>query len=147
MSTNFIPAAADNAVEENRLPVFYELARSLETLELLTCENKFYFVSKDEAIKIWVLKALNRQTSRYTHRAYSKDYGNEINQLFGRQLSESLLKSELKRYIEEALLVNPYITKISNLFFEKFGSKVNATFTVTTVYGEFEQEYNYENED
>lgn len=142
MSLNFI--GLNN--EKENLPIIYELARNLETLNLLTKDNKFYYVSKNEALKIWILKALNRQTSRYTYRAYSNDYGNEISMLFGRHLNKNLLKSELKRCIEEALLINPYIKKISNLSFEQTGSKVDVQFLVTTVYGEFEQEFSYKNE-
>lgn len=143
MSLNFINF---NNSEDENLPIIYELARNLETLNLLTKDNKFYYVSKNEALKIWILKALNRQTSRYTYRAYSSNYGNEINVLFGRHLNKNLLKSELKRYIEEALLINPYIKKISNLSFEQTGAKVDVQFLVTTIYGEFEQEFRYENE-
>ena len=145
MSFNFLAVTVEE--EEEKLPVIYEWARNLDTLELLVKEGKFYFVSKNEAIKIWILKALNRQTSRYTHRAYSPDYGNEIGTLFGRCLKKSLLKAEIKRCVEEALLVNPYIKKISNLSFYQKGSRVDVNFTVTTVYGDFEQEFSYEKEE
>lgn len=145
MSFNFIPVTLDNNSADD-LPVLYELARDPDTLELLVKNGKFYNVSKNDAIKIWILKALNKQTSRYSHRAYSADYGNEITKLFGRQLKNSLLMSEIKRYIEEALLVNPYIKKIDNFTFSKKGSTVSVTFTVSTVYGEFEQEVNYDKE-
>ncbi len=143
MSFNFIPTTLDNTQEGENLPVFIELARNLDTLELLVKNKKFYYVYKNDALKIWILKALHKQSTRYTHRAYSSIYGNEIFELFGRCLKNSLLKAELKRYIEEALFVNPYIKKISNFSFAKTGSKVNLNFTVTTVYGSFEQEANY----
>ena len=113
MSFNFLNVTDED--ENVKLPVIYEWARDLNTFELLVKEGKFYFVSKNEAIKIWILKALNKQTSRYAYKAYSPDYGNEIGTLFGRCLKKTLLKSEIKRYIEEALLVNPYIKKISNI--------------------------------
>ena len=145
MSFNFLAVTTED--EEEKLPVIYEWARNLDTLELLVKEGRFYFVSKNEAIKIWILKTLNRQTSRYTHRAYSSDYGNEIGTLFGRCLKKSLLKAEIKRCVEEALLVNPYIKKISNLSFYQKGSRVDVNFTVTTVYGDFEQEFSFEKEE
>ncbi len=146
MSFNFIPVTIEEENTSETLPIFYELARDLTTLELLVKNGKFYYVSKNEALKIWILKALNKQTSRYTYRGYSNNYGNEIIKLFGRGLKNSLLKSELKRYIEEALFANPYIKKISNFTFEKNISAVSATFTVGTVYGTFEQELSYEKE-
>ena len=146
MSLNFVQASNIQAEDiVVKYPIFYELARDLETLELLVKNGDFYVVSKNEAIKIWILKTLNIQTSRYEYRAYSSDYGNEISKLFGRSLKKSLLKSELKRYIEEALLVNPYIKSIGNFNFEKNGSVVDVTFMVSTLYGDFEQTIGYEN--
>lgn len=146
MSFNFIPVTLDDEIKEESLPLFYELARDLKSFEILVKEGKFYYVSKNDAIKIWILKALNQQTSRYAHRAYSSDYGNEITRLFGRNLKNSLLKSELKRYVEEALLVNPYIKRVENFLFDKKGSVVDLTFTVNTIYGDFEQNVSYESE-
>lgn len=146
MSFNFIPVTLDDEIKEESLPLFYELARDLKSFEILVKEGKFYYVSKNDAIKIWILKALNQQTSRYAHRAYSSDYGNEITRLFGRNLKNSLLKSELKRYVEEALLVNPYIKRVENFLFDKKGSVVDLTFTVNTIYGNFEQNVSYESE-
>ena len=145
MSFNFIPFTLENENTTEKLPVFEELARDKSTMNLLTKNGNFYTVSRNEALKIWILKALNIQTSRYEHRAYSNDYGNEITKLFGRHLKDTLLKAELKRYIEEALLVNPYIKGLSNFTFKKAGSVVDVTFSVLTVYGEFEQNIIYEN--
>lgn len=125
MSFNFIPTTLDNEIKTEDLPIFCELARDLDTLEILVKDGNFYFVYKNDALKIWILKALHRQTTRYTYRAYSNNYGNELITLFGRYLKNSLLKSELKRYIEEALLVNPYITRLTNFYFEKEHSKIN----------------------
>ena len=143
MSFNFIPAATENSANSENLPLLSELARDLNTMELLIKNGQFYKVYKNEALKIWIIKALHAQTSRYTHRAYSNRYGNEITSLFGRSLKNSLLKSELKRYVEEALLVNPYIKRISDFSYTKSGAKVSAVFTVTSVYGNFEQEISY----
>ena len=143
MSFNFIPVTLNDETKTEALPIIYEPARNLETLELLTEDGQFYLVSKNEALKIWILKALNRETSRYSHRAYSNNYGNEITKLFGRHLKDSLLKSELKRYIEEALLVNPYIKEISNFSCNKTNALESASFTVSTIYGAFEQNIEY----
>lgn len=143
MSFNFIPSYTSEKPDVSMLPEFYEFARDLDTFQLIVKSNDFCFVSGNDAIKIWILKALNIQTSRYTHRAYSNDYGNEITKLFGKNYKNTILKSELKRLIEEALLVNPYITKISDFNFEKKNSSVAANFTVNTIYGEFNQNYEY----
>lgn len=146
MSFNFIPVTLEENIKKENLPEITELARDLDTLELKVKNGKFYYVYKNDALKIWIKKALNKETSRYSYRAYSPDYGNEITKLFGRNLKDSLLKSELKRYIEEALLVNPYIKKIENFEFQKNGSRVDVLFSVTTIYGEFEQNITYDKE-
>ena len=146
MSFNFIPVTLEENIKKENLPEITELARDLDTLELKVKNGKFYYVYKNDALKIWIKKALNKETSRYSYRAYSPNYGNEITKLFGRNLKDSLLKSELKRYIEEALLVNPYIKKIENFEFQKNGSKVDVLFSVTTIYGEFEQNITYDKE-
>ncbi len=146
MSFNFIKATAEDNADYENLPEIYELARNLDTYEFLVKNGKFYYVTKNEALKIWILKALHKQSARYTNKAYSKNYGNEISTLFGRHLKKALLKSEIKRSVEEALLINPYIKKLSNFSFKQEGSKVEVLFTVTTIYGEFEQEISYEKE-
>ena len=76
--------------------------------------------------------------------AYSNNYGNEINTLVGRYLEKELLKSELKRMIEEALLCNPYILNISNFEVGQQGAKVVCEFGVNTIYGQVAQAYTYE---
>lgn len=107
MSSNyaFIPTTLTEQSEvtpDIELPVFKELAFDFETGQLKTKGGQYYYVEKNEALKVWIWKALN--ASRFTYLAYSSDYGNEINTLIGRYLAKQLLFSELKRMIVEALL-------------------------------------------
>lgn len=147
MSSNyaFIPTTlleeteVETAVE---LPVFKELAFDFLTGQLKTKGGQYYYVEKNEAIKIWIWKALF--TSRYTYLAYSTNYGNEIYTLIGRYLEKKLLYSELRRFIEEALLCNPYITSLSDFDITRQGAKVICNFSVNTVYGNVAQAYEYE---
>jgi len=129
----FIPTTLtepEQATPDLKLPVFKELAFDFETGQLKTRGGQYYYVEKNDAIKIWIWKALF--SSRYTYLAYSLDYGNEIYTLVGRYLEKQLLYSELKRMIEEALLCNPYITSLTEFHVEKRGSKVICTFEVNT---------------
>lgn len=147
MSSNyaFIPTTLtteEQAVQPLELPIFKELAFDFETGQLLTRGGRYYYVEKNEAIKVWIWKALF--SSRYTYLAYSSDYGNEIYTLVGRYLAKQLLYSELRRMIEEALLCNPYIKSLSEFEVEQKGSKVTCTFEVNTVYGSVAQAYTYE---
>lgn len=147
MSSNyaFIPTTlteSTEVIETPELPVFKELAFNFETEQLLTRGGQYYYVEKNEALKIWIWKAL--KASRFTYLAYSANYGHEINTLQGRYLAKPLLYSELKRIIEEALLCNPYITSISDFKTEQKGAKVICTFAANTIYGSVAQAYTYE---
>ena len=147
MSSNFafIPTTLTEETEvetTNELPVFKELAFDFTTGQLKTNGGQYYYVEKNEAIEIWIWKALF--SSRYTYLAYSTNYGNEIYTLIGRYLAKQLLYSELKRMIEEALLCNPYITSLTDFEVEQKGAKVTCTFSVNTVYGNVAQAYEYE---
>lgn len=127
---------------EIELPVFKELAFDFDTNQLKTRGGQYYYVEKNEAIKVWIWKALF--SSRYTYLAYSTNYGNEIYTLIGRYLEKKLLYSELKRMLEEALLCNPYITSLTDFDIKQNGSKVECNFSVNTIYGSVAQAYIYE---
>lgn len=147
MSSNFafIPNTLTNTTELQttvELPIFRELAVDFETGQLKTKGGHYYYVEKNEAIKVWCWKALF--SSRYTYLAYSTNYGNEIYTLIGRYLDKQLLYSELRRMIEEALLCNPYITSLSDFDITREGAKVVCNFSVNTVYGNVAQAYIYE---
>lgn len=141
----FIPTTLTDTTELQTtvdLPVFKELAFDFETGQLKTVGGKYYYVEKNEALKIWIWKALF--TSRYTYLAYSTDYGNEIYTLIGRYLNKELLYSELRRMIEEALLCNPYIISLTDFDITQEGAKVICNFSVNTIYGNVAQAYTYE---
>lgn len=147
MSSNFafIPNTLTETLDiqtTEELPVFRELAFDFDTGELKTIGGNYYYVEKNEAIKVWIWKALF--SSRYTYLAYSTNYGNEIFTLIGRYLEKQLLYSELKRMIEEALLCNPYITGLSDFEVTRDRAKVICNFSVNTVYGNVAQAYTYE---
>lgn len=146
MTTNyaFIPTTLTEPTEIKtsvELPVFKELAFDFETGQLKTRGGQYYYVEKNEALKIWIWKALH--TSRFTYLAYSTDYGNELNSLIGRYLAKPLLYSEIRRMIEETLLCNPYITSLTNFETQQKGATVYCTFEVNTIYGSVAEAYIY----
>jgi hypothetical protein len=147
MSSNyaFIPTTLTEQTEFNtdaELPIFRELAFDFETGQLKTRGGQYYYVEKNEALKVWIWKALF--ASRYTYLAYSTDYGNEIYTLIGRYLQKDLLYSELKRMLEDCLLCNPYIVSLTDFDITQKGSKVECNFSVNTIYGNVAQAYTYE---
>ena len=98
-----------------------------------------YLVSGDEALKIWVTRALRPESQRFRYTAWSADYGNELTLLLGGCVDQGILESQVRQYVRDALLVCPYIREVDGFSFSKKGSRVEARFTVHTVYEEFTQ--------
>jgi hypothetical protein len=92
------------------------------------------YVEDKEALKIWIHFAL--RTERYKYLIYSWNYGNEINNIIGKKTTKELFFSEVKRYIEECLVVNENITGIKDLKINRDGSKLNIEFTCMSIFGE-----------
>ena len=119
--------------ESTELPLFREYAYDFENNRLLLKNGQTYLVEGNEALRIWIYKAL--ATERFRYAAYDSDFGSEIDTLIGSPLHGDIAKSELKRFIVEALMVNPYIEELGNFQISQTGSGVTAEFDCTTVYG------------
>lgn len=87
-----------------------------------------------EALKIWITKAL--KTERYKFLIYSWQFGNESHSLIGMKVSRAFLKTELKRYIEECLMIHEDINGIKDLSVLQNKDILTINFTVLTKYGE-----------
>jgi len=61
---------------EEELPIFRELAYDYEKNCLLRKGGKPYLIEKDDALQIWIYKAL--KTKRFVWPAYTHTYGSEI---------------------------------------------------------------------
>lgn len=129
----FITPAAATDEQTNELPMFREYAFDYENNRLLLRNGQTYLVEGNEALRIWIVKALSTERFRYT--AYDTDYGSEIDTLIGGQMNSDIAMAELKRFIIETLMVNPYIAELSNFQFSQSGSGVQVEFDCTTVYG------------
>ena len=117
----------------NNLPVYKECAWDFVKDEAIFVDGSPKIVYKNEAIKVWIYKAI--KTTRYQHEIYTWDYGCEIESLIGKGFEFGFIKSETKRYIEEALLINPYITKINKIDVEFNKDVLTAYVDLETVYG------------
>jgi len=78
-------------------------------------------------------------TERYRYSIYSFDYGTELESLKGR--NDGFLFPEIKRRVTEALLVDDRIIETSDFVFQRRKSRVEVQFTVHTVYGDMEMEW------
>lgn len=121
---------AENSIEE--LPRYCEYAYDFENNCLKLKNGTTYFIYENDALTIWIYKALIAE--RYRHIAYSNDYGSELTNLVGANLSKDVLQSEIKRYITEALMVCPYIKELNDFSFDDN----SVFFRCKTVYGVIE---------
>ena len=126
----------ENVIEDNSFPLYREVAwdfkRDIPILE----NGDFKIVEGNEAIKVWVYKAL--LTPRYNYSIYSWDYGSELMDLIGKAYTPSLTKEEAKRYIKEALLINPYILEVTVIDTSFRDDLLSADIKIVTIYGESE---------
>ena len=133
-----------NLSDEKRLPMYREWAFDFEKEELKTKHGKYYLVEGNEALKIWIYKTL--KTERYIFVAYTKNYGSEVSILIGTVEDEDILFSEISRYIEEALLVNPYIVDVGDFsFLHSNRQEIKVKFIVSTIYGKIKEEMRVSN--
>ena len=106
----FISNNVDEVKVDNSFPLYKEVAWDFEKDTPIIQNGDFKIVEGNNAVKVWAYKAL--LTPRYNYSIYSWDYGSELMDLVGKAYTPSLTKEEAKRYIKEALLINPYILEV-----------------------------------
>lgn len=121
---------------KTELPLYTEIAWDFKENVPVVENGEFKVVEGNEAIKVWVLKTL--LTNRYEHLIYSFDYGVELSELVGQKYTRNLTEMEAKRYIEEALQINPYITGIEVTDVSFIDDKLTVNISLETVYGQTE---------
>jgi len=87
-----------------------------------------------DAVLVWAHNAL--QTPRFLHEIFTWDYGNELDSLIGKPFTDELKRSEAPRLVRECLLINPYITDVTDILVSFGGSLLEISCTINTVYGE-----------
>ena len=126
----------DEVKIDNSFPLYREVAWDFDNNIPVLENSDFKIVEGNQAIKVWIYKAL--LTPRYEYSIYSWDYGSELMDLIGKAYTSSLTKEEAKRYIKEALLINPYILEV-NVVDTSFNSGIlGADIKLLTIYGESE---------
>ena len=126
----------DEIKVDNSFPMYKEIAWDFKRNTPIIQNGDFKIVEGNNAIKVWVYKALS--TPRYNYSIYSWDYGSELMDLIGKAYTPQLTKSEAKRYIEEALKINPYILDVNVIDTDFKDSILSANVKITTIYGESE---------
>ena len=126
----------EDIVKNNSFPLYREVAWDFKRNIPIIENGDFKIVEGNEAIKVWVYKAL--LVPRYNYSIYSWNYGSELMDLIGKAYTPQLTKSEAKRYIEEALKINPYILDVNVIDTDFKDSVLSANVKITTIYGESE---------
>ena len=90
-------------------------------------------VSRNDALKVWIYKAI--LTERYKYRAYFNDYGAELEHFVGTVVNDGREAVNLFRYVEEALLVNPYIKYVDDIDIKQNKKIISMHLDITTIYG------------
>ena len=89
-----------------------------------------------EALKVWIWNCLH--TERFRYAIYSWQYGVEYEQYIGQVVTDEYLQSDCQSETEDALLVNPYITGLSDFRAELEDTTLHISFVVETSLGERE---------
>ena len=126
----------DEVKLDNSFPLYREVAWDFKKDIPILQNGDFKIVEGNEAIKVWVYKAL--LVPRYQYSIYSWDYGSELLSLIGKAYTPQLTKAEAKRYIEEALKINPYILDVNVVDTDFKDSVLSANVKIVTIYGESE---------
>lgn len=77
-------------------------------------------------------------TERYKFVIYSWDYGVELFDLFGKQMTYVI--PEVERRVTEALMQDDRVVEVTNFEFEPVGHKLHVTFDVISIYGTIQAE-------
>lgn len=100
-------------------------------------DGKPYIVEGDEAIKVWIHKALI--TSRYKEVIHTWSYGSEhMDKLIGKGYSSAFSKSEAERYTRDSIeaSLSDYVTDLKDFNVTFDDGLLTIEFTATTIYGE-----------
>lgn len=139
----FIAATTDNvATEQADLPELTEYAWDFAHDHFLyNTDGSHKIVVENEALKVWIYKALKTERARYEaykHGVYNANcpYGVELEQFIGRNKNNIETATKIKQYINDGLLVNPYIKSINNIDITSIsGDTLTYTIFLTSIYG------------
>lgn len=135
MANPFILGPTPSGSSAATLPEFREYAWDFsKNCFVYHADGNHKIVARNEAIKVWCHKAL--LTERYRFRAYFDDYGAELEHFIGTVTNDDVEAYEVYRYVEEALLVNPYILAVQVTSIEQQNKKYILSINLRTVYGD-----------
>ena len=135
--------AWESTKRKDRMTPIQETEIDMEKLEKRTMPSLTWRINEEkaevrgetdelDAMRQAVSKIL--QTERYRYAVYDWNYGVELEDLYGKNVSYVI--PELKRRIEDALLADDRVTVVTDFSFREEKGSVTAAFTVYTIFGE-----------
>ena len=127
---SIFPSLAEQE-KTNTLPIPKDFAIDFNSGEPLIVNGDFVKVYGDSAIKVWCYYALKIAKGRFL--AFTNNYGSELEEkIIGKQYNSDTQK-QVKRIVEDCLLVNKYIKSIDDITVS-FNYKINIEIELATVY-------------
>lgn len=139
--------AAEDSREEN-LPMLKEFAWDFvhDTFRR-AADGTLQTVTKNEALKVWVYKALKTERYRYEaylHGTYNMDssYGVRLEEYIGAYPNNVRTETMIAQSVKECLAVNPYIKSIDYVRIDDLRKdRLVIGVGITSVYGSFDETY------
>ena len=133
-----LPVVEDDLLNaEDELEIEDGAEEPSKTYQMRSDDSIKGYIDGIEAVKQSIDAMLN--TERYDHVIYSWDYGVELKDLFGEDVT--FVIPELERRITEALEQDERILSVDEFDFDTSQKrKILVTFTVSTIYGNLEAE-------
>lgn len=132
---NLFPMIQPEIIQtENQFPLYREAAWNYDENTPIYKNGSPVIVEARDAVAVWAWKALN--TPRFRYEIYSWSYGNETESLIGQNFSEELKQAEAARFVRECLMINPYITDVSDVSVSFNEGLLNISGILSTTYGE-----------
>lgn len=116
------------------LPLYREIMADPDTGLPVWKNGKPVEVEGAAAVRLWAMTAL--RTMRYHHAIYSGQFGSELSTLMGQGWSSDIKTAEAPRMVREALLVNPYVSEVSDIVVDFADDELQISATLKTIYGE-----------
>jgi hypothetical protein len=86
------------------------------------------YIDADDALRQFIIKAI--RTARFRYLIYDDDYGSELEDLIGADVTEAFLNEEIPRVIRETLIYDDRIADVRDFIITRKGDEVYIEFTV-----------------
>lgn len=116
------------------LPLYRETDWNFQANKPIWRSGSPVFVTGARAVLVWAWNTLH--TERFAHDVFSASYGPDFTGLIGQSYTEEVRQSEAIRIVRETLMVNPYITNVTQVSVSFEDSTLHLHCKMTTVYGE-----------